>query len=186
MPRGLSVWRMGRQTPAPGAGEGRVRSCRPRAQHSGCAAPRGPDPAPRPPPFVHSFVRTFVRSRVAACVYAPCFPSRGLGGPRSWVRSRLHVRPPLVPPRGGAGPTPLPVTWPADRPMTGNCKPESHRPRVDALRLPGRARPGGLPASPRGYRVLVSQRGHGPPLWGRVRGPCKRSLGSSGQGPGVQ
>lgn len=49
-------------TPAPGAGEGRVRSCRPRAQHSGCAAPRGPDPAPRPPPFTHSFAHSSVRA----------------------------------------------------------------------------------------------------------------------------
>lgn len=125
-----------------------------------------------PPPTVHAFIRTFVRSRVAACVYAPCFPSRGLGGPRSWVRSRLHVRPPLVPPRGGAGPTPLPVTWPADRPMTGNCKPESHRPRVDALRLPGRARPGGLPASPRGCpRSRLSEGPRAPPL-----GASKRTV----------
>lgn len=85
MPRGFSVWRMGRQTPAPGAGEGRVRSCRPRAQHSGCAAPRGPDPDLRPPPFTHSFAHSSVRAWPRAFtlrVFPPAAsaaPGRGCG-----------------------------------------------------------------------------------------------------------
>lgn len=83
MPRGLSVWRMGRQTPDPGAGEGRVRSCRPRAQHSGCAAPRGPDPAPRPPPFTHSFAHSSVRAWPRAFTLR-VFPPAASAAPGRW------------------------------------------------------------------------------------------------------
>lgn len=98
MPRGLSVWRMGRQTPDPGAGEGRVRSCRPRAQHSGCAAPRGPDPAPRRS-RIHSHIRPFARGRVR-------------------LRSVFSLPRPRRPPVVGAEPSARPA---ASRPSAGWC-----------------------------------------------------------------
>lgn len=156
------------ETPAPGAGEGRVRSCRPRAQHSGCAAPRGPDPAPRRS-LIHSHIRPFARGRVRLrSVFSLPRPRRP-----PVVGAEPSARPAASRPSAGwCGATPLPVTWPADRPMTGNSKPESHRPRVDALRLPGRARPGGLPASPRGCpRSRLSEGPRAPPL-----GASKRTV----------